>query len=238
MILFRKLFAMTLFLGIAFARGFAPQQHRIPQIRGGAFYSSPCTKPGGSTSTSLHASATATAAWSALAHVVGGVTGAPIVAQATKRGSWYRRIDLPKWTPPDRIFAPVWTFLYASMGVAAARVYHCTEISSLPMVLWIGHYVLNLAWAPVFFGMKRLRLGMIINCALILSLAVIIPLFYQNDPLSGLLLVPYMIWVVFATVLNAAICKRNPTKKGYNEAMYQADLCQLQRKAAKYADGA
>ena len=106
-----------------------------------------------------------TAAW-AVGHVLGGLTGTPIVARATSR--WYNQIDLPEWTPPNRIFGPIWTCLYASMGVAASRVARQVGLKSVPMLLWACHYVLNLSWAPVFFGAKRLRLGLIINCIYLL----------------------------------------------------------------------
>jgi translocator protein len=172
-------------------------------------------------------------AW-AVGHAVGGAIGAPVV---TKAKTWYKKIDLPPWTPPDFLFGPVWTMLYSAMGVAAARVYQRTQsLSSAPMVLWMIHYfLLNLPWAPVFFGMKRLRLGMILNVLMMVSLIVTIPLFYQNNPISGLLLLPYLVWLTFATVLNNAICRRNPTKNGYNEAMFQAGLLKLQNEAAVYA---
>ena len=170
----------------------------------------------------------------AVGHAVGGAMGAPVVAKAKK---WYQKIDLPPWTPPDFLFGPVWTMLYSAMGVAAARVYQRTQsLSSAPMVLWMIHYfILNLPWAPVFFGMKRLRLGLILNLLMMASLLVIIPLFYQNNPISGYLLLPYLVWLTFATVLNNAICRRNPTKNGYNEAMFQAGLLKLQNEAAVYA---
>jgi benzodiazapine receptor len=172
-------------------------------------------------------------AW-AVGHAFGGLLAAPVVAKAK---GWYKKIDLPPWTPPDRVFGPVWTILYSSMGVAAARVYQRTQsLSSPPMVLWMVHYfLLNLPWAPVFFGMKRLRLGMVLNTLMLASLGIIIPLFYQNNPLSGLLLLPYLAWLISATVLNSAICRRNPTKHGYNEAMFQAGLLKLQKAAAEYA---
>ena len=172
-------------------------------------------------------------AW-AVGHAVGVVMGAPVVAKAK---TWYKKIDLPPWTPPDFVFGPTWTLLYSAMGVAAARVYQRTQsLTSTPMVLWMVHYfLLNLPWAPVFFGMKRLRLVMVLNTLMLATLGVIIPLFYQNNPLSGLLLLPYLAWLTFATVLNSAICRRNPTKNGYNEAMFQAGLLKLQKAAAEYA---
>jgi tryptophan-rich sensory protein len=124
------------------------------------------------------------------------------------------------------------------MGVAAGKIYYSRPASSkIPIValLWSLHCALNLLWAPLFFGLQRLRLGFWISLGQIVSLAVILPLFYQIQPLSTYLLLPYLSWLMYASFLNKAICKRNPTKQGYNNAMLQADLCQLQQDAAKYA---
>ena len=179
------------------------------------------------------------AAWSAIGHVIGGASGALIVAPATKSGGWYEKIDLPSWVPPNGLFAPVWTTLYACMGVAAARVYKLSNggLSSAPMILWAVHYALNLAWAPAFFGKQMLRLAQAINIALISTLLPIIVMYYRLDRLSAYLLVPYLVWTTFATVLNGAICRRNPTSKdGINDAKFQSKLIQVQKDAAAYAD--
>ena len=220
----RTLFLFLLLLSSA--SSFAPRRSlhlgRLPQA---------CLSEHGCSSTHLNAVPTEVA-W-AVATVAGGTTGTPFVARAIS--TWYRRINLPKWTPPDRVFAPIWTTLYAIMGVAAARVFKTVGLNSPPMKLWFLHYALNLIWAPVFFGAQRLRLGLLINYSLIATLAAIIPIFYQNNPLSGLLLLPYLVWLLYATKLNDAICKLNPTEKGYNDAMLQADIYELQLKAAEYA---
>jgi hypothetical protein len=76
---------------------------------------------------------------------------------------------------------------------------------------------------------------MYINYFLLGSLAVVIPTFYQIDSLAGMLILPYMAWLLFATALNGSICKQNPTENGYNNAMLQSDLYELQQQAAKYA---
>jgi tryptophan-rich sensory protein len=168
--------------------------------------------------------------------MIGGVLGVPTVIQATRTNGWYRKIDLPSWTPPDGIFGPVWTVLYALMGVAVGRIYYAAANSNkLVLPLWSLHFALNLLWAPVFFGKQRLRLGSIINVALVSSLAVIVPLVYQTNKVSAYMLLPYAAWLSFATMLNFAVCQRNPTQHGYNDAMLQSDLYDLQRAAAKYA---
>ena len=180
--------------------------------------------------------------WWILGHVTLASTGVPIVTKATRNGGWYRKIDLPPWTPPDKLFGPVWTSLYACMGLALSRISKLsassptTTITSPLILLWAIHFGINLAWAPVFFGLQRFRLGLILSYLMLGSLAVIIPLFHAVDPISAFLLLPYAFWLSFATFgLNVAICRRNPTKNGYNEGMFQAQLRKLQDNAAAYA---
>lgn len=174
--------------------------------------------------------------WWVLGHTTLPFTGVPFVINGTREGGWYRKIDLPPWTPPDRLFGPVWTFLYTCMGLAISRI---SKFSSSPplknplVLMWLGHFVLNMSWAPIFFGLQRFRLGLAISYLLIGSLAAIIPLFYAVDPTAAFLLVPYTLWLSFATFgLNVSICRRNPTKNGYNEGMFQAQLIKLQENAA------
>mmetsp|Transcript_26843 Transcript_26843/g.63071 ORF Transcript_26843/g.63071 Transcript_26843/m.63071 type:complete len:268 (+) Transcript_26843:68-871(+) len=174
--------------------------------------------------------------WWILGHATLPFSGVPFVVNGTREGGWYRKIDLPPWTPPDSLFGPVWTFLYTCMGLAVSRISRLSTTSPMknPLVLlWMGHFVLNMSWAPIFFGLQRFRMGLAISCVLIGSLAAIIPLFYAVDPTAAFLLVPYALWLAFATFgLNLSICRRNPTRNGYNEAMFQAQLIKLQEDAA------
>ena len=187
-----------------------------------------------------------------LLHIAGGLLGVPVVNTATKKpkgidplddglDGWYSRIHLPVWTPPNRLFGPVWTILYASMGWSLHLVLQHPKVTQSRrqtlLLLWSIHYLSNLLWAPVFFGMKRLRMGLWINYWLTASLLFWMVLVGHFYPLAGALLVPYLAWLVFATILNRDIVRRNPTIQGYNEAMFQADLLQLRQDAARYADG-
>lgn len=187
-----------------------------------------------------------------LTHIVAGVSSAPLVARATD--SWYKRIPLPPWTPPNFVFGPVWTLLYGLMGVSLSRIVQSGSPSTrLATKVWAFHLALNLSWATVFFGFKNLRLGLIINYLLIGSLGYVLFLFRSMDPLSAYLLIPYLLWLVYATKLNQVICKLNPVLggvnkamiladqyangdgDGYNDDMLQYDIKQLQAAAAKYA---
>lgn len=165
-------------------------------------------------------------------HVLGGLTGTPTVLRATK--SWYGRIPLPSYTPPNGVFGPIWSLLYASLGYAIARISSRGLLTRQIGILWAVHMALNYAWAPIFFGMKRLQMGLWINFTLIASLiGGIIPAFLRADPLSGYLLFPYAVWLSFAAFLNAGICRLNPTEKSYNNAKLEADLEVLRQDAAK-----
>jgi len=96
--------------------------------------------------------------------------------------------------------------------------------------------VLNLAWAPAFFGFQWLRVAQALNISLLFTLgSLILPTFFRLNPLSAYLLLPYTAWLTFATFLNGAICRRNPTRGGYNDAKFQAQLAMLQEKAKIYA---
>jgi translocator protein len=179
------------------------------------------------------------AAVSAVVHVLLGSSGTPIVARAIS--AWYTKIDKPTWTPPNRIFGPVWTILYSLMGISFSRILEKltllsagTKVWRHPVALvWMGHMALNLSWAPVFFGYQQLKAGFYINCGLLLSLVAIIPWYWHFDPLAATLLLPYTLWLLYATCLNRAIDRRNPGP--YNAARFYAQLDQLQRKAKHYA---
>ena len=122
------------------------------------------------------------------------------------------------------------------MGVAFSRVGRARGFLSPPAVLWLIHYALNLSWAPVFFGMQRLRLALFVNWGMLACLSAIIPWYWSIDRTAAMLLLPYAAWLLFATALNAEICRLNPTVNGYNEAKFQADLLGLQEKAAAFAN--
>jgi benzodiazapine receptor len=198
---------------------------------------------GGRNSVSTVTHALPPSTWWVLSHVAAGAAGAPIVASATRTGGWYRKIDLPSWNPPDWLFGPVWTTLYACMGFAVSRIYHSSNVSAVgaatkntALLLWAVHFTLNILWAPVFFGLQRFRLGFALSVLMVVTLVMAIPMFYAINATSAYLLLPYLAWITFATFLNKAICKLNPTERGYNNAMFQAQLAELQDKAAKYAD--
>jgi len=182
--------------------------------------------------TALDLTPTSRAVASVVGHLAGGLTVTPFVMKAIKKGGWYHRINLPSWTPPDPVFGPTWSVFYSIMGISVARVANRGGLTPSLLGLWLGHYALNLSWTLAFFGAKRLRLALFIDYALIASLGFIIREFSAIDPAAGQMLIPYGVWLAFVAFLNAAICRRNPTVNGYNDAMIQDDLVKLRKQAA------
>lgn len=132
-------------------------------------------------------------------------------ATASSLGEWYATLAKPAWTPPDGVFGPVWTVLYALMAVAAWWVWRSgTAAETAPA---LGAYsvqlLLNLGWSVVFFGLRMPGAAVLEIALLWLAIAATMVLFYRQRPLAGLLLTPYLAWVTFAGVLNFAIWRLN-----------------------------
>ncbi|MCC6007410.1 MAG: tryptophan-rich sensory protein [Rhodobacteraceae bacterium] len=124
-------------------------------------------------------------------------------------GKWYESLNKPPWTPPNWLFPLAWTALYVLMAWAATRVAMAEGIG-YAMAFWALQLSLNTLWTPVFFGLRRIRAGMVVVSGLWLSVAGTAVVFYTVDPFAGLLLVPYLTWVTIAAALNFSIMRRNP----------------------------
>jgi tryptophan-rich sensory protein len=123
--------------------------------------------------------------------------------------SYYRRLDKPPWAPPPAVFGPVWTILYASMGVAAWLVARRGAGADAPLSLWGAQLALNAAWTPLFFGLRAPGIALVDIVLLWLTLAGTVVAFWSRRTLAGALLLPYLLWVSFATALNLEIWRRN-----------------------------
>ncbi|MCU1518309.1 MAG: TspO and like protein [Pseudarthrobacter sp.] len=122
---------------------------------------------------------------------------------------WYVSADKAPWSPPNWLFGPVWTALYTAMAVAAWLVWRRRVPASRPALLAYGIQLgLNLLWTPVFFGLypalgsAALWLGFAIILALIAAVTVTVLRFGPISRTAGLLLLPYITWIVFASSLN------------------------------------
>lgn len=130
----------------------------------------------------------------------------------TETGTWYQTIAKPSWQPPSWLFAPVWTTLYIMMGIAFYLVWKSNqpiEKKRPAMILWIFQLVFNLAWTIIFFNQHQIGLATIeIICLWLLILATIFA-FARINKWAAILLVPYISWVSFATLLTYAIWQLN-----------------------------
>ena len=133
---------------------------------------------------------------------------APIPAALWPPGDWYAALSKPSWTPPPWVFGPVWTTLYAAMGVAAWRVWR-RDGWSVGVGLFLAQLAVNAAWSPVFFGWQQLGAALAVILVLAALIALTVRAFWRSDRLAGALLVPYLAWASFAACLNAALWRLN-----------------------------
>lgn len=145
-----------------------------------------------------------------------GITyGAAVIGSAVTFGSvdtWYAALAKPALNPPSWVFAPVWTMLYAFMAFAAWRVYEkpaAHEHSRSTLVIYGIQLVLNASWSVAFFGFHAPLVALGILIALLLSILVLTIFFWRIDRVAGILFIPYLVWVSFATYLNVMIVLLN-----------------------------
>jgi translocator protein len=140
---------------------------------------------------------------------VGGVSGA-LTAPAIR--TWYRSLDRPRWNPPDAVFGPVWTTLYAAMGIALLRVAKADRSAAarrLAIGLFGAQLALNFGWSWIFFVQREIGAAALEILALWLAIVATIAAFARVAPSAAALLVPYLAWVTFAAALNVAIWRLN-----------------------------
>jgi tryptophan-rich sensory protein len=140
---------------------------------------------------------------------LGAVFSPGISASATQ---WYAMLAKPAWLPPQHWFVPVWTGMYALMGVAAWLIwrerYHRGR--SAAIAAYTVQLILNALWPPLFFGLKNIDAGLFDIVALWLAIGWTLREFARVRIAAAVTLVPYFLWVSFATAINLGIWKLNP----------------------------
>ncbi|MBC7187346.1 MAG: tryptophan-rich sensory protein [Calditrichaeota bacterium] len=135
--------------------------------------------------------------------LLAGVLGSVFTSSGVR--TWYPTLNKPPFTPPGWLFGPVWTVLYILMGVAAALVWHKSLGVNTALAVFVVQLVLNVLWSLFFFGLRLPAVALVDIVLLWGAILATLVLFWRMQPAAGLLLVPYLLWVSFATVLNAAI---------------------------------
>lgn len=135
------------------------------------------------------------------------------IATITQVDGWYAEAEKVSWSPPNAIFGPVWTVLYALMSVAAWLVWREKERTDVrrPLTLYVIQLALNAVWTPIFFGLypfvgvAALWVGVVVIVAIDVAVLLTMLAFWRVRKVAAVLLIPYWAWVLFATTLNVGI---------------------------------
>ncbi|MFA5104518.1 MAG: TspO/MBR family protein [Candidatus Margulisiibacteriota bacterium] len=141
-----------------------------------------------------------------LAGVIGSVFTYPAIPV------WYAALNKPFFNPPNWIFGPVWTALYIMMGASVYLIWNKRKEgieATKGLVVFAGQLFLNIIWSVVFFGYKDLFFGLLIIIFLWALILICMVQFGKLSRNAMLLLVPYIVWVSFAAILNAAFWLMN-----------------------------
>ncbi len=126
-------------------------------------------------------------------------------------GTWYQTLHKAPFNPPDGFFSPVWVVLYFMMALAGWRVWRQdgSRPQRVALTLFAVQLALNFGWSVLFFGMQSIDLAFAEMIVLIVTVVVTAVWFWRIDKLAGVLLLPYVLWLCFATVLVAYIWRFN-----------------------------
>ena len=115
---------------------------------------------------------------------------------------WYSTIVKPTFNPPDWIFAPVWIFLYLAMSVAIWLIWINPKRSEKVIYLYFIHLLINGSWSLFFFGLHLILVSLIIIGIIIFFVIWLIKLYYPINKISAFLMIPYLVWLSYAFILN------------------------------------
>ena len=139
-----------------------------------------------------------------------GIVGALFTTPAIP--TWYNTLSKPFFSPPSWVFGPAWTILYILIGISLFLVWTKkadSDIKRNALYIFFAQLFLNAIWSPIFFGLQSPFTGLIIIALLWVTIIININVFYKVSKTAALLLIPYLLWVSFASVLNFAIWQLN-----------------------------
>lgn len=122
--------------------------------------------------------------------------------------TWYTALEKPAFSPPNWLFAPVWTLLYILMGVAAFLVWRKgveNRQIRMALIVFLIQLILNALWSVVFFGLESPLYGLIVISILWVVILFTVLQFFKISRVASVLMWPYLLWVIFAAALNSSI---------------------------------
>ncbi len=139
---------------------------------------------------------------------------------------WFASLDLPWFTPPGYVFAIVWPILYTLMAIALAMVVSArgARWRGPAIAAFVVQFLLNLAWSPTFFGARQITAGFWLILTILIAAIVTTILFGRVRKAAAWLMVPYLAWLSFASMLNFTIDQRNPDGERLVPAAASADI--------------
>jgi benzodiazapine receptor len=137
--------------------------------------------------------------------------GAAYVGSRFPVDEWYTTLSKPSWNPPNWLFGPVWLVLYILMAISVWLVWSEEGLlgAIVALSIFLLQLILNAVWSWLFFGLHQLGIAFVEIVTLWLAIVVNIALFWRLKPISGILLIPYLLWVTFASVLNFTLWRLN-----------------------------
>jgi translocator protein len=139
------------------------------------------------------------------------VTAAVGAVASVDAPSFYAQLSKPSWAPPAWVFGPVWTVLYGLMGIAAWLVWRSPGPKRAALTLFGAQLVANALWSWLFFAWHRGALAAVEILLLLALIVAMIMAFWHVSRAAALLMVPYLLWVGFASLLTWAVWRSNPT---------------------------
>ncbi len=134
-------------------------------------------------------------------------------ALTTELGPWYYNLTLPSWKPPDWLFGPAWTLIFGLAAMSGYLSWSRAPRNDLSqariLALFAINALLNIAWSVLFFRLHRPDWALLEVTLLWASIVALMVMTYRSSRLASLLLVPYLLWVSFAAVLNLSIVRLN-----------------------------
>jgi tryptophan-rich sensory protein len=141
-----------------------------------------------------------------------GASGSTLTADSVR--GWYLTLNRPPGVPPSWVFPVVWTTLYVMMGTAAWLCWRAPGVAAEQrggaLRLWGWQLLANALWTPAFFGLQRPLLGLVVLAALLPLIGLAIRAFLPLDRRAALLMLPYLLWSLYATYLNLGFWWLNP----------------------------